>query len=147
LKRFSAANKRFFDQETQAYSKLPNHFGITQFFGAFVHVDIPTRERTFNILLEYGESEPEEYFRNSKPPQLLEELHALWKSLLEAADALRSIHHGPKDNECDANIPGYVTLLPKFTKMLQIFATWRPLPALTLVKLAPGYQAKQHPYC
>ena len=106
LKQFSAANKRLFDQETRVYSKLPNHSSITNFFGAFAHVDILTGERTFSLLLEYGEFDLEEYFRSAKPPQTFQEQQAFWKSLLGVADALQLIHHGFKHNECDTNTRG-----------------------------------------
>lgn len=52
-----------------------------------------TVETTHNIILEYGESDLEEYFADTVPPYLQPEVDAFWRSLFVVADAVRSIHN------------------------------------------------------
>lgn len=47
---------------------------------------------TYNILLEYGEFDLEEYFVERLPPANPNEIREFWTSLFAVADALKGIH-------------------------------------------------------
>jgi hypothetical protein len=48
---------------------------------------------TYNILLEYGEFDLDEFFAEILPPVLQTELEAFWIELFEVADAVEGIHN------------------------------------------------------
>ena len=48
---------------------------------------------TYNILLEYGEFDLDEFFAGILPPVLQTELEAFWIELFEVADAVEGIHN------------------------------------------------------
>jgi hypothetical protein len=53
----------------------------------------PKVRATHNILLEYGESDLEEYFVDTLPPYLQEEIECFWEGLFAVAHAVKTIHH------------------------------------------------------
>lgn len=50
-------------------------------------------ETTYNILLEYGERDLDEYFVERLPPVLQTGIEAFWNGLFEVADAVERIHN------------------------------------------------------
>lgn len=48
---------------------------------------------TYNILLEYGESDLDELFSGRLPPVLQDEVEAFWKGLFDVADTVERIHN------------------------------------------------------
>ena len=48
--------------------------------------------KTYNILLEYGEADLDEYFSTTPPPALTSEIIAFWEDLFKLAKALRDLH-------------------------------------------------------
>lgn len=48
---------------------------------------------TYNILLEYGDMDLDEFFAERLPPVLQTEVEAFWKDLFEVADAVERIHN------------------------------------------------------
>lgn len=44
-------------------------------------------------MLEYGESDLEEYFADTNPPYLQPEVEAFWGGLFAVADAVQCIHN------------------------------------------------------
>jgi len=58
-----------------------------------------TIRMTHNIILEYGESDLEEYFAETTPPYLQAEVEAFWRGLFAVADAVRSIHNWKSKTE------------------------------------------------
>ncbi|KAL8658704.1 MAG: hypothetical protein Q9226_000818 [Calogaya cf. arnoldii] len=48
---------------------------------------------TFNLLLEFGECDLDEFFAHRNPPVLQDETDQFWKALFEVADALDGLHN------------------------------------------------------
>ena len=48
---------------------------------------------TFNLLLEFGECDLDEFFAQRNPPVLQDETDQFWKALFEVADALDGLHN------------------------------------------------------
>lgn len=48
---------------------------------------------TYNILLEYGDCDLDEFFAERLPPVLDTEVEAFWQDLFEIADAVEGIHN------------------------------------------------------
>ena len=49
-------------------------------------------QKTYNILLEYGEADLDEYFSTTPPPALASEIIAFWEDLFKVAEAVRDLH-------------------------------------------------------
>ncbi|KAI0451728.1 hypothetical protein F5B21DRAFT_506921 [Xylaria acuta] len=55
--------------------------------------NINPQRRSYNILLEYGEDDLNEYFFVHSPPTLGREILDFWEKLFQIADALRRVHN------------------------------------------------------
>jgi hypothetical protein len=57
--------------------------------------------RTYNILLEYGEKDLDEYFADDRslPPVRSEEIIRFWQSLFKIAEALKIVHSLPFERD------------------------------------------------
>ncbi|KAI1370250.1 hypothetical protein F4677DRAFT_457997 [Hypoxylon crocopeplum] len=96
LKSFTQENYDIFDFERAAYLAMQNKPGIVRFLGEY---EIDERQdgtvtSTYNILLEYGDEDLEEFFASSEnyPPNLNEETIHFWMSLANVAEALDTMH-------------------------------------------------------
>ena len=49
-------------------------------------------QKTYNLLLEYGEADLDEYFFTTPPPALASDIIAFWEDLFNLAKALRDLH-------------------------------------------------------
>jgi hypothetical protein len=58
--------------------------------GEAVNEEVTT---TYNILLEYGEFDLDEFFAERLPPVLQTELEEFWRDLFEVADVVNGIHN------------------------------------------------------
>lgn len=67
----------------------------------FQHEDYKTGEMTYNILLEYGEVDLDEFFFSEhqqppnfrrRPPVFPEEIRDFWSSILELVEAVKDVH-------------------------------------------------------
>jgi hypothetical protein len=72
--------------------------GMVQYLGVYEideQMDDGVVERTYNILLEFGEHDLLEFFADPihHPPHLNEEIIDFWDSLFKVAEALKEIHH------------------------------------------------------
>ena len=79
-----------YNNEKQAFDGLRQHTGVVQCLADFTHKE--TRN-TYNILLEFGELDLDEFFAERLPPAFQVETEAFWKDLFEVADALEGIHN------------------------------------------------------
>ena len=95
--------------ERDAFHGLRNHEGMVRYLADYGHKEIrrpqnsteagiigereETIKTTYNILLEYGESDLDEFFAARLPPVLETEVEAFWKALFEVADAIEGIHN------------------------------------------------------
>jgi hypothetical protein len=71
---------------------------MVQFLGQFVYDKIGpsgTRETLYNILLEFGEFDLEEFFGDQQqyPPVLQLEIVDFWQSFFKVADAISRVHN------------------------------------------------------
>ena len=97
-----------YDNEKNAFIALCHNKGMVKYLGDYGHqeprqcqplpsVDGHTSEETlvntYNILLEYGEYDLDEYFAQRLPPVFRTEIATFWKSLFEVADAVDGIHN------------------------------------------------------
>jgi serine/threonine protein kinase len=79
---------------------------MVEYFGEYVHEEEETEEaegnhsvgtqrvKTFNILLEWGERDLEEYFfdKSSYPPVRTQEITKFYQNIFEIAEAIQHIH-------------------------------------------------------
>ena len=106
LKSFKHTNKSLYDNEMNAFFGLKEHEGMVRWLADYqkaqdspgTQADAGTeaseRKRlTYNILLEFGESDLRVYFEENLPPVLQSEIEAFWRSLFEIADAVKGIHN------------------------------------------------------
>ena len=94
LKSFEDGHKAEYDNEIVAFQALEGHEGIIRYLGDYGHRDHKSGKNTFNIILEYGELDLDEYFFDPgrAPPVLPQEVHGFWTDLYEVATALKDIH-------------------------------------------------------
>lgn len=90
----------FYESERTAFYSLREHEGMVKYLGAYQHREIqddsaPTKQ-TFNILLEFGDLDLEEYFYERLPPLLGIEVHDFWSKMANVAKAI-SVMHNPTD--------------------------------------------------
>ena len=83
-----------------AFAGLRGQKGMVQYLGDFSFDEISNGpmgeeiERTFNILLEFGELDLDEFFADTQyPPVLTREIIEFWMALFKVADALQKIHN------------------------------------------------------
>jgi len=50
-------------------------------------------KKTYNILMEFGEFDLDEYFAVNKPPERYEEIMSFWRNLFKIARALQIVHN------------------------------------------------------
>ena len=62
---------------------------------------------THNLLLEYGESDLDVYFKKRHPPFFQGEIRLFWRELFEVAKAIQGIHE-PSDSIDGRTYKGFV---------------------------------------
>ncbi|KAL8641612.1 MAG: hypothetical protein Q9226_008611 [Calogaya cf. arnoldii] len=99
-----------YDNERRAFEALREHKGMVQYLTGYTHAEkdtVDTGERsvpsgtqrdhstknTFNLLLEFGEFDLDEFFGQRNPPVLQDETDQFWRALFEVADALNGLHN------------------------------------------------------
>jgi hypothetical protein len=109
LKVFDEGNKSLYENEKNAFFALRNHGGMVRYLGEYTHKEIRASSNalqtavaescedetttTYNILLEFGECDLDEFFIERNPPVLPNEVEAFWKSLFDVANAVERIHN------------------------------------------------------
>ena len=79
-----------------AFEWLKDQEGMVQCLGSYTYnekLSDKTMLKTYNILLEFGEQDLEEYFAEAPPPVLKSKIVAFWRSLFEIAGALKKCHN------------------------------------------------------
>ncbi|KAI1386093.1 uncharacterized protein F4822DRAFT_305220 [Hypoxylon trugodes] len=101
VKTFTEEHLEIFEWEREAYLVVqakPQLPGMVRYLGEY-EIDERLEDgrvsRTWNILLEYGEEDLEEFFASQRncPPNLNPETIQFWKSLANVAEALDAIHN------------------------------------------------------
>jgi hypothetical protein len=97
IKSYSAKAKDIYEWEKRAFTGLRNDYDtpIVQCLGCFTHDG--EREKTYNLVLEYGEMDLDEYCADlgNIAPVHSEEIMRFWQSLFEVAKAIRRVHQVP----------------------------------------------------
>ena len=90
--------KDVYDWEIVAFYTLAQQEknAIVRYFGHYSHREVVNTESstTYNLLLEFGQEDLDEYFAGpSSPPVRAEEIIRFWESLFKVADAIKSVHN------------------------------------------------------
>ncbi|KAL8846936.1 MAG: hypothetical protein Q9221_008004 [Calogaya cf. arnoldii] len=110
LKSFESGSMAIYENEIRAFEALRGHKGMVRFLADYTHTEkssVHTPElvlssetqqehatrNTFNLLLEFGECDLDEFFAQRNPPVLQDETEQFWKALFEVADALDGLHN------------------------------------------------------
>ncbi|KAL8687353.1 MAG: hypothetical protein Q9224_005177, partial [Gallowayella concinna] len=110
LKSFEDGSMSLYENEKTAFDALRKNNGMVQYLADYTHAErrnadseAPPRmfgnqeeyviRHTFNLLLEFGEFDLDEYFAQISPPSLQAEIEDFWSSLFDVADALDGIHN------------------------------------------------------
>jgi hypothetical protein len=109
LKTFEEANRAVYVNEKEAFIGLKDHDGMVLYLADYGHKEMQTASSrpeiattgraqdvtrtTYNILLEYGDCDLDEFFAERLPPVFDTEVEGFWKALFEVADAVEGIHN------------------------------------------------------
>jgi serine/threonine protein kinase len=94
LKTFEDDHKLEYDNEIKAFQALEGHAGIIRYLGDYSQREVKRKKNAFNILLEFGELDLDEFFfeEGRLPPVLPNEVQGFWKDVFEVATAVKAIH-------------------------------------------------------
>ena len=112
LKTFPENHVALYQNEVKAFQGLKEHDGMVRWLADYEKLDMTTPglthsdtedsstipSKTYNILLEYGLMDLDDYFNEKLPPVLSWEIEAFWKSLFAVAFATKGIHDLKVDN-------------------------------------------------
>ncbi|KAK0653691.1 kinase-like domain-containing protein [Cercophora samala] len=94
VKSYKKDNWGPFDTERNNFQGIRNIVGIVKYLGCFEYNGSDHDDfRDYNILLEYGEQDLEEYLADAYPPVLNSELINFWKKIFRLANTLDSFHN------------------------------------------------------
>jgi hypothetical protein len=100
LKTFEKSNKAIYINEKEAFTGLRDHDGMIRYLADYKHEELnrhsdegPVTKTTYNILLEYGDYDLDEFFGERLPPVFDTEVEAFWRGLFEIADAVEGVHN------------------------------------------------------
>jgi hypothetical protein len=115
LKTFTPENAPFYRNEVDIFQILRGHEGFVRYLGSYSRKEVirsttantkyhdATAEEqaseqyepkhSYNILLQYGDFDLDDYFKESLPPVLQVEIEAFWSDLFQVVDGLEGIHH------------------------------------------------------
>jgi len=86
-------NASSFQCERDAFHLLGNKPGLVQYFGSFMtHNEDSSLPPTYNILLEYAESDLDEFFAHKFPPVATADIYNFWDAMLALVVTVRDIH-------------------------------------------------------
>ncbi|ORY57867.1 uncharacterized protein BCR38DRAFT_81607 [Pseudomassariella vexata] len=92
VKSFNADNRDTFEAERDAFAGIHGETRVIRYLGQYQE-EFQQNQWTYNILLEYGEFDLDEYFYDHYPPVLGAEIVDFWKELFEVAVAVRGLHN------------------------------------------------------
>lgn len=104
LKTYTQAFEEDFIAEQEALESLSKNKrgrSIVRYLGHFTQETLVDGkiEKTYNLLMEFGDNDLDEYFATSQPPATTEDTIAFWRNLSRIAQALSLIHdfkHSPQ---------------------------------------------------
>ncbi|KAI0418430.1 hypothetical protein F5X98DRAFT_386292 [Xylaria grammica] len=102
LKSYSEECQDIYKKEKNAFNGIANEQDMIKCLGTIQFTDDPQtsydstislQKGSYNILLEYGEDDLNEYFVVHNPPIVDREILDFWENLFQIADALQRIHN------------------------------------------------------
>ena len=101
LKSFDERNEHRFANEKKAFIGF-QHNGMVRYLANFdryeklnesnAQEEKPEHDKTYNILLECGECDLDEYFLRNEPPLSTSHIIEFWQDLFEVAETVKGIH-------------------------------------------------------
>jgi hypothetical protein len=105
LKTYKEENENLYENETDAFRGLEKNKGLIRRLFDYSHMELTSGHQgsneaedeidgkmTYNIVLEYGECDLQEYFEQHIPPILEDDQLSFWSDLFLVADAVKDIH-------------------------------------------------------
>lgn len=111
MKTFDEGWEDLFETERDAFLALRNEVGLVRYLGDYEHIEVQAASTTpqtitesetsevevrkiptLNIILEYGDYDLDEYFREFTPPVFQSEINFFWTGLFDIAHAVEGIH-------------------------------------------------------
>lgn len=92
-------SRHLFEAEREAFLGLRDRVDvpIIRYLGNYTHTCEDGNEQTgtFNLLLEYGVADLDEYWADptNAPPVMTQEIIRYWQSMFKIADAIDSVHN------------------------------------------------------
>ena len=106
LKTYKDGNEREYDNEAEAFRGLKKNSGMIKCLFNYSHARDKDEDdlgaigvTTYNLVLEYGEFDLNQYFHYYLPPVLEKEQLAFWSDLFLVAHAVQGIHDFEHGNE------------------------------------------------
>ena len=98
VKSYSEKNRDLYKLEQEAFYGVRNQDGMVKYLGHYSFDETQPNgsiEKTYNILLEFGEMDLDQYFadEDSEPPVRTREINRFWESLFKVAKALKTFHN------------------------------------------------------
>ena len=109
LKTFEEGNRSYYLNEKSAFDGLRKHEGMVRYLGDYglrqavpkttlsdSHATGPQEDvikNTYNIILEYGDLDLDDFFYERLPPLLESEVVDFWTAMLDVARAVEGIHN------------------------------------------------------
>ncbi|KAI1169526.1 hypothetical protein F4777DRAFT_584828 [Nemania sp. FL0916] len=96
FKSYSQGREDIYKIEKNAFKGIGNEQDMIKCLGTVETSNAPggdPQDRCYNILLEYGEDDLNEYFIVHSPPTLSSEILDFWEKLFQIADALQRVHN------------------------------------------------------
>ena len=91
MKSFESVNKDLFNNEKEIFRGLRGQSGVVTCLANYSYAK-NTNRAAYNILLEYGDMDLDDYFFTNHPPFLQGEIQSFWDELFTLADVLKDIH-------------------------------------------------------
>lgn len=131
-----------YENEIRAFNALRGHKGMVRFLADYTHTEkncVDTKEQflpseiqqehatsnTFNLLLEFGECDLDEFFARQLPPVLQDETDQFWRALFDVADALDGLHNLKIDTHgVVRELHGYVDSRQPLPSPFLIILSW-----------------------
>lgn len=84
--------KEVYGYESDTFKAVGENKGIVKYLGEYHFKGVKGQRPRHNIILEYGESDLDEYLAAICPPVLPEEINNFWDGIFKLAYTLRDFH-------------------------------------------------------
>ncbi|RDW60992.1 hypothetical protein BP6252_12375 [Coleophoma cylindrospora] len=130
LKSFNKAEHKQYRSETNAFRGLREQDKMVRCLANYSHQNVPsshndeTPQTTYNIVLEFGDLDLDDYFSARQPPVFETEVKAFWSDLFGVGAALQGLHNLKIGN--GALVQEYHGLVSQYTASANLsnFNSW-----------------------